>query len=222
MLHSLKSCSLRRIQTKTNTASTVVPKYLQFKAREYKQRVIQLKVLSQLDQNGVPDRYKCPITREIMKEPVLLLETGHTFEKEAIDLWLRDHATCPVTNQPLRKLDTAPVLALKQEILEYQQKHGLVFDAPLNGNPLAQQQMYIYVTSITGKTIHLPVTPQETIQSVKTQIENRMGIPANEISLIGNGRPLQQGTLQENNIAHEAKLHMAMRYDGGAIFQYLC
>eukprot|EP01023_Acetabularia_acetabulum_P001615 TRINITY_DN1062_c0_g1_i2.p2 TRINITY_DN1062_c0_g1~~TRINITY_DN1062_c0_g1_i2.p2 ORF type:complete len:217 (+),score=12.49 TRINITY_DN1062_c0_g1_i2:66-716(+) len=185
-------------------------------------RVAQLKVSSQQGQfqNDVPDKFKCPITRELMREPVILVESGHIYDKEAIDLWLRDHATCPKTNKVLTKIDTAPVYQLKEEILEYMQQNQLVFGAPQNGVPV-QQQMYIYVTSITGKTIHLPVAPNETIQSVKTQIENRMGIPANEISLIGNGRPLQNGTLQENNIANEAKLHIAMRYDGGFIVKLL-
>ena len=46
------------------------------------------------------DDISCPITREIMIEPVVLSD-GHTYEKEAVKIWLREHNTSPKTNKPL-------------------------------------------------------------------------------------------------------------------------
>ncbi|KAL9649296.1 hypothetical protein ABK040_014599 [Willaertia magna] len=44
----------------------------------------------------------CPITQQLMKEPVLLIESGITYEKEAILNWLKNHDTCPCTNKVLK------------------------------------------------------------------------------------------------------------------------
>jgi hypothetical protein len=46
----------------------------------------------------VPDAFLCPITTRLMRDPVVLLETGHTFERAAIEKWLRDADTDPLTN----------------------------------------------------------------------------------------------------------------------------
>ena len=36
--------------------------------------------------------FKCPITMDIMEDPVILAD-GHTYEREAIEAWLKGHAT---------------------------------------------------------------------------------------------------------------------------------
>ena len=43
----------------------------------------------------------CPITYVKFKDPVLT-EDGITYEKEAIQNWLRTHSKSPCTNIPLR------------------------------------------------------------------------------------------------------------------------
>lgn len=48
-----------------------------------------------------PDDFRCPITLEVMTDPVIL-PSGHTFERRSIQSWLDGgHLTCPVTNLPL-------------------------------------------------------------------------------------------------------------------------
>ena len=48
-----------------------------------------------------PDDFLCPITLEVMTDPVIL-PSGHTFERRSIQQWLDGgHLTCPVTNLPL-------------------------------------------------------------------------------------------------------------------------
>lgn len=45
-----------------------------------------------------PNEYLCPITGLLMTEPVLLVETGHSFEKWAIEEWFaQGKRTCPLT-----------------------------------------------------------------------------------------------------------------------------
>ena len=42
-----------------------------------------------------PERYLCPITQEVMAEPVMD-RMGHNFEKAAIEAWLQRHDDCPL------------------------------------------------------------------------------------------------------------------------------
>ncbi|KAL8192528.1 hypothetical protein R6Q57_027713 [Mikania cordata] len=48
-----------------------------------------------------PDDFKCPISLEIMSEPVIV-SSGHTFDRRSIQRWLdAGHRTCPITKLPL-------------------------------------------------------------------------------------------------------------------------
>ncbi|XP_041027743.1 U-box domain-containing protein 8 [Juglans microcarpa x Juglans regia] len=48
-----------------------------------------------------PDDFKCPISLEIMSDPVIL-SSGHTFDRPSIQRWLdAGHRSCPVTKLPL-------------------------------------------------------------------------------------------------------------------------
>lgn len=49
----------------------------------------------------LPDHFKCPISLEIMSDPVIL-SSGHTFDRSSIQRWLdAGHRTCPITKLPL-------------------------------------------------------------------------------------------------------------------------
>lgn len=43
----------------------------------------------------------CPISRDIFHDPVLLVGSGHTYERADLVRWLREHDTDPVTNSAL-------------------------------------------------------------------------------------------------------------------------
>ena len=60
---------------------------------------------------------ECPISLEIMKNPVII-ETGHTFEDFEIKKHFRLHNTNPVTNLPLRSKKLTENILLKQ-IIDY-------------------------------------------------------------------------------------------------------
>ncbi|WCJ42938.1 U-box domain-containing protein 8 [Euphorbia peplus] len=48
-----------------------------------------------------PDDFKCPISLEIMSDPVIL-SSGHTFDRASIQRWLDSgHRSCPITKLPL-------------------------------------------------------------------------------------------------------------------------
>lgn len=62
----------------------------------------------------------CPITQEIMREPVII-ETGHTFERKAIDAWFSQNNTCPITRKTLRSKTYIKVYSLKRTISSWKE-----------------------------------------------------------------------------------------------------
>ena len=64
----------------------------------------------------VPDEFICPITSELMIDP-LMTRSGRNFERSAILEWISNHQnTCPMTRQPLRPSDLIPNRALQGKI----------------------------------------------------------------------------------------------------------
>ncbi|KJE92165.1 ubiquitin-carboxyl extension [Capsaspora owczarzaki ATCC 30864] len=76
--------------------------------------------------------------------------------------------------------------------------------------------MYIFVKTLTGKTISLDVEPTATIDAVKAQVAEREGIEAEAQLLIFGGKPLTNGNLMDYNIHKECTLHLVVRLKGGA------
>lgn len=48
----------------------------------------------------VEEILKCPLTYQLFQDPVLA-QDGHTYERQAIEEWVRTHGTSPLTRQPL-------------------------------------------------------------------------------------------------------------------------
>jgi len=61
------------------------------------------------------DSFLCPITRETMEDPVICCD-GHTYERHAIEMWLRNNSRSPKTNQPLASRELIPNHALRSTI----------------------------------------------------------------------------------------------------------
>ena len=52
------------------------------------------------DEAELPPEITCPITQEVMRDPVATVD-GQTYERSAIEHWLRDHNTSPLTGEVL-------------------------------------------------------------------------------------------------------------------------
>ena len=66
----------------------------------------------------------CPITCEIMKDPVLCVEDGHTYERVAVEQWFATGArTSPATSQHLESTALAPNHVVRKLIAALLEEH---------------------------------------------------------------------------------------------------
>ena len=70
------------------------------------------------DADGVPTHYSCAITSDIMTDPVRIA-SGSIFERSAIQSWLAQRNTDPLTNTPLPNTELTPLPELQAEIRSF-------------------------------------------------------------------------------------------------------
>ncbi|EEF36983.1 Spotted leaf protein, putative [Ricinus communis] len=71
------------------------------------------------------DDFRCPISLEIMKDPVTI-ETGHTYDRSSILKWFRSgNPTCPKTGKRLGSIELIPNLLLKGLIQQFCIQNGI-------------------------------------------------------------------------------------------------
>ncbi|KAK6942951.1 Armadillo [Dillenia turbinata] len=76
---------------------------------------------------AVPDDFRCPISLELMKDPVII-STGQTYERACIKKWLEaGNVTCPKTQQIISNTTLTPNYALRSLIFSWCEANGVDF-----------------------------------------------------------------------------------------------
>ena len=95
------------------------------------------------------EKFLCPITGELMKEPVVDA-LGNTYDKAAIEKWLKNHDTSPMTNKQLPDKKLIPnisVISSIHQLREDKIKEGLKIFPKLMSKehfPLAEK-LYAFI-----------------------------------------------------------------------------
>ncbi|CAN0927412.1 U-box domain-containing protein 15 [Linum grandiflorum] len=111
----------------------------------------------------IPHEFLCPITLEIMVDPVIIA-SGQTYERESIQKWLEaNHMTCPKTRQTLENTSIAPNYALKNLIHQWCDKHK--FKLPKKDSPTTTS------AATTTTTDPANSSPCRSIDEVATLVE---------------------------------------------------
>eukprot|EP00299_Pterocystis_sp_00344_P007392 c2377_g1_i1.p1 GENE.c2377_g1_i1~~c2377_g1_i1.p1 ORF type:complete len:212 (-),score=21.67 c2377_g1_i1:47-682(-) len=70
------------------------------------------------DSSAIPSEFICPITQELMLDPVLTID-GHSYERKSIENWLLTSNRSPKTNKVLPTKILIPNLALRSRIINF-------------------------------------------------------------------------------------------------------
>jgi Mg-chelatase subunit ChlD len=74
--------------------------------------------------HAAPAEFLCPITYEVMTDPVIVGD-GHTYERSAIEEWLKTRTTSPITNRRIDAASIAPNYALRGAIERWKAGQGV-------------------------------------------------------------------------------------------------
>lgn len=73
----------------------------------------------------IPDDFRCPISLELMRDPVIVA-TGQTYERSYIQRWIDcANTTCPKTRQKLQNTTLTPNYVLRSLISQWCAKHDV-------------------------------------------------------------------------------------------------
>nr|BAK07679.1 predicted protein [Hordeum vulgare subsp. vulgare] len=96
----------------------------------------------------IPNDFLCPISLEIMTDPVIIA-SGRTYERRSIQKWLdAGQRTCPKTQQPLAHLSLAPNFALKNLILQWCENNKVEIQTRADEPPVEEVSKEVLIPSL--------------------------------------------------------------------------
>ncbi len=113
---SLRDERLLQVQLKNNNNPNTEQLALQLD--EMKRFNEELKLTLKERETKIPEAFICPITQDMMQDPVFASD-GHTYERTAIELWLKNNNTSPMTGLQLSNKQLTPSHTLKSMIREF-------------------------------------------------------------------------------------------------------
>lgn len=89
--------------------------------------------------------------------------------------------------------------------------HGVQKESALQLSIQQRRDITIFIKTLTRRTISLDVDPDQTVETIKSMIEEKSGTPADQQVLVLAGNELEDGrTLSEYNVQSESSLHILL------------
>ena len=103
--------------------------------------------------------FVCPITHELMNDPVMDPD-GNSYERTAIEGWVRSNSTSPITRAPLAIADLRPNRALKAAIEDFRGKAEQNQQSGHTDDPITfSSEKLIVSTNYVDGFLHISVKP---------------------------------------------------------------
>jgi ankyrin repeat protein len=103
----------------------------------------------------IPDDIICPITSHIMTDPVMLVESGNTYEREAIFAWLKTKKSDPLTNEVISNPTIAPNHMAKKLIASFLEKQRAIHPHIVQETYLPASLVQTLITALEKNEINL-------------------------------------------------------------------
>lgn len=176
----------------------------------------------------IPHDFICPISLDIMKEPVVCAD-GNTYEKSEIEKWFEKHDTSPKTLKKLADKNFLPNCAIKSAIdtfeadIDPQKIKSIEVCFFLATNMrcgsftslflfLAQLQLMLY----NGTSFRVKIDKDSKVKDLMEEIEKMGGIPPDEQRLLHNGKQMNPAnTLKHHRVTAESLVLLLLRQAGG-------
>ncbi len=82
--------------------------------------------------------------------------------------------------------------------------------------------MQVFVKTLTGKTISVDVEPDESVESLKSKIQEKEGIPPDQQRIIFGGKQLDSmKSLSDYEIDDDSTVHLVLRLRGGELTNFV-
>ncbi len=85
---------------------------------------------------NIPEDILCLIIQQIMTDPVMLMESGHTYEKEAILKWFEKKDIDPATGRKIIAKTIAPNIMARKMVTSF-------LETPKKSNSLILEKTYL-------------------------------------------------------------------------------
>lgn len=129
------------------------------------------------DHKQILESFRCPLSLQIFKEPVLLLGDGRTYERDLIGKWLTDHNTSPITREHIATPHCAENRSFKELVNEFLALYPEIqFSDAQYLCPAAVVEFHNallgYIPSEKGSLKKTTNTTQEILQHVSSLLES--------------------------------------------------
>ena len=156
-----------------------------------------------LPRDEIPRNFRCPITFEIMEDPVEM-EDHYIYERDAITHWMAEHSNrSPMTNQVM-STNMIPNINLKNSISQYlQNKNGMI---------------KVFLKDVDDRIVIVSINENQTLRHFKEEVKRLNGINEDEQFLVYMGKPLKNmddKTLKELKIINGSTVNLLLRLKGG-------